>query len=72
MDSQYIEDIFSHHPPKELLTITLHENVRSITKHAAIWMNEKLPESPEKAIAIRHLQQAMMFANAAIAIYQEQ
>jgi hypothetical protein len=69
MDTQYIEDIFSHHPPKDESVVDLHASVRLDLKEIALRFNASLPDSPEKALAIRHLQQAMMFANAAIAIY---
>ncbi len=69
MDSQYIEDIFSHHPPKDQETVQKHEEVRVQIKLVAHDLNSLLPESPEKTLAIRHLQQAMMYANSAIAIH---
>lgn len=71
MDAQYIEDIFSHHPPKTEDAVKAHELVRADFKTTAHFINTLLPESPEKALSIRYLQVAMMFANAAIAIYQE-
>jgi hypothetical protein len=69
MDSQYIEDIFSHHPPKNNDVVMLHEQVRLDLKDIAHSFNRFLPESPEKTLAIRKLQEAMMYANSAIAIY---
>lgn len=69
MDSQYIEDIFSHHPPKTPEVADLHAFVRQELKVVAHAINDNLPESPEKTLAIRKLQEAMMYANSAIAIY---
>jgi hypothetical protein len=69
MDSQYIEDIFSHHPPKNDDVVKAHEDVRTWIRAAAQMINSSVPESPEKTLAVRKLQEAMMYANSAIAIY---
>ena len=71
MDTQYIEDMFSYHPPKHEKIALLHEQIRAELKTSAHVLNNSLSESPEKTLAIRHLQQAMMYANAAIAIYSD-
>ena len=64
-----IQSIFSYHPPTSAATRDLHEDVRSVIRGTAFALDEWLPDSPEKTLAIRHLQQAMMFANSAIAQY---
>lgn len=69
MDEDMIHDIFAHHPPKDEYVAQRHENVRNITKHAALWFFAHLPPSAERTLAIRKLQEAMMYANAAIAIH---
>lgn len=69
MDRDYINDIFTHHPPKDESVIEKHEEVRLLLKHAALSLDSIVPDSPEKTLAIRNLQQAMMYSNAAIGIY---
>lgn len=64
-----IEQIFSHHPPKDEATAQAHEMVRRETKLVAHMFMAELQDSPEKTLAIRALQQAMMFANSALAQY---
>lgn len=64
-----IERIFSHHPPRGEEVRASHAQVRLECKSVALIFDELLPESPEKTLAIRHLQMAMMFANSAIAQY---
>lgn len=62
-----IESIFSYHAPLNTATREAHENVRREVKTTAQMFAAELPDSPEKALAIRKLQEAMMYANSAIA-----
>jgi hypothetical protein len=64
-----IESIFSHHPPRSDEVATLHAEVRSEIRLVAHFFQAELPDSPEKTLAIRKLQEAMMYANSAIAQY---
>lgn len=64
-----LESIFSHHPPSDNSVAELHADVRLECKHLAYSFKEALPDSPEKTLAIRKLQEAMMYANSAIAQY---
>jgi hypothetical protein len=64
-----IESIFSYHAATNAAVLDLHQDVRDVIKSTAGALDEWLPDSPEKTLAIRHLQQAMMFANSAIAQY---
>lgn len=66
-----IESIFSHHPPKNDKVAALHDSVRREVKLTATMFKAELPDSPEKTLAIRKLQEAMMYANSAIAQYSE-
>lgn len=64
-----LESIFSHHAPKDDGTVHRHETVRNAIKSAAVGVMNTCPDSPEKTLAIRKLQEAMMYANSAIAQY---
>lgn len=71
MTEDDIQRIFTHHPPKDQYIAQKHQNVRSITLHAALWFYNNLPESAERTLAIRKLQEAMMYANSAIAQHSD-
>lgn len=64
-----IERMFSFHPADAHEKRAAHERVRSDMRQVAHNWNVELPESPEKTLAIRKLQEAMMYANSAIAQY---
>ena len=64
------EDIrrrFDYHPPLNERTREAHEDVREETKALAAEYEELLPEGRQKALAITKLEEAMFWANAAIA-----
>jgi hypothetical protein len=65
--SQDIKNRFNHHPPKDQATIQAHEDVREELRVTALLLDELLPDSREKSIAITKLEEALMWANAAIA-----
>lgn len=62
-----LENRFKHHPPKNPETIASHEAVREELRVTAILLDDMLPDSREKSIAITKLEEALMWANAAIA-----
>lgn len=43
------------------------DQVCTKAKHLASWINERVPDSREKSLAITKLEEAMFWANAAIA-----
>ncbi len=59
---------FSFHPATET-TAPLHEAVRATCLFAAKNIRERTPPSREQSLAFTALQEAMMWANAAIAIH---
>lgn len=62
-----LQNRFQYHPPKDEQTKQSHEIVRQIMFDAAKAVNELCPEGREKSLAITKLEEAMMWANAAIA-----
>lgn len=64
-----IDAIFTFHPPKNDEIASAHDNVRLVMRNAAHEIKRLTPESPEQTTAIRKLQEAMMHANAAIAVH---
>lgn len=67
MIEQALKDIFTYHPPvgdqKER-----YEQLRAKGLELAEMIQSHSPPSPEQTIAIRKVQEAIMYANAAIAI----
>jgi hypothetical protein len=60
-----IEKRFNHHPPTGNKADT-HTAIRAACKELALKLN-KLPNSRELSLAFTHLEETMMWANAAIA-----
>lgn len=66
-EAEDILDRFAHHPPKDKIIVAAHEQVRGNFSVLAAWVDELLPESPDKGRAIDALHLASMLTNAAIA-----
>lgn len=58
---------FNYHPANTPERQKAHENVREDLKHVAINLLALLPEGREKSLAFTKLEEAMFWANAAIA-----
>lgn len=57
---------FAYHAP-DRARAELHEDVRAGIYSLARWLNETLPTGREASLVITHLEEAMFWANAAIA-----
>jgi len=64
---EIIQDRFAYHPPSTDLVRETHERIRDEFGDIALFMNEMLPEGREAAIVQTKLEEAMFWANAAIA-----
>jgi hypothetical protein len=62
-----IDNVFTYHAPKGDQT-SRYETLRINAKGLAILIQTACPDSREKSLAFTHLQQAIMWANASIAI----
>lgn len=63
------EDIvrrFSHHAPDKGKVVR-HEHIRETFKELAHHLNLELPDGREKSLVMTHLEEALMWSNAAIA-----
>lgn len=70
MNAVQLAKIFSYHKPPDNL-IPIYNSIRDRAKEFALYINQMCPESREKSLAITSLQQTVMWANAAIAIYDK-
>lgn len=67
MDRDDINNRFAYHAPKDEVTKANHEWIRESCRELADGINSMIPEGREKSLAITHLEEVMMWANAAIA-----
>lgn len=67
MDIKDLENRFSFHPANTEEKRNEHTSVRQHCLDLALWINDKMPEGREKSLAITHLEEVMMWANAGIA-----
>ena len=67
MDSSGLENRFKYHPANTDERQKAHSAVRHSLGGVADWMNDRLPEGREKGLVMIHLEEAMFWANAAIA-----
>jgi len=66
MKHEEIENNYTYHSPKADQP-ERYERIRFKAKMLAAYINEKCPDSREKSLAMTNLEQAVMWANAAIA-----
>ena len=62
-----IENRFSYHAPKDQSTVQAHEAVRAALKTTAHFVAGQIPAGREASLALTKLEEAMFWANAAIA-----
>ena len=66
MSPEELKTRFTYHPPKEGQP-KKYEQLRGTAKHLATMFQELCPDSRELSLAITRLEEAVMWANAAIA-----
>ena len=58
---------FTYHPPKDTTQTERYEMIRQQGHEFALLIDSAAPESREKSLAITKIEEAVMWANAAIA-----
>lgn len=66
MEVRDLENRFTYHPPVNDQA-DKYNTIRNIALQFALVINQIAPKSREKSLAITHLQETVMWANAAIA-----
>ena len=66
MDAADLANRFTYHAPQNG-QVELYQKIRDAGHELAKLLNESCPESREKSLAVTHLEDAVMWANAAIA-----
>lgn len=66
MDEKDLDSRFTYHAPKGDQAIR-YEMIRDWARQFAADIDDKCPDSREKSLAITHLEEAVMWANASIA-----
>ncbi len=61
-----IDNNFIYHPPKPGQS-EIYQKIRAKAKEFAILINDECPDTRERSLAMTNLEQAVMWANAAIA-----
>lgn len=62
-----LENRFQHHPPSTEQVAMHHQDIRSLCLGLARELVEIVPSGREQSLAITHLEEVMMWANAGIA-----
>lgn len=65
---EVIADLFSWHPPQDEATVLKYEALRESAKHFAMMIWKSCPFGADRTAAIRKVREAVMTANAAIAL----
>ena len=66
MTEQHIENRFTYHPPRDGQP-QMYADIRDSAKELAYLLEAVCPEGREKSLAMTKLEEAVMWANAAIA-----
>lgn len=62
-----LENRFTYHPPRDAVDVELYQKIRLAGLQFALAIDESAKESRELSLAITHIEEAVMWANAAIA-----
>lgn len=69
MEAADLANRFTYHAPKDG-QVERYQQIRDAAHELATLINSQCPESREKSLAVTHLEDAVMWANAAIARHE--
>jgi hypothetical protein len=69
LETKQLQGIFTYHPIKDGQA-EKYKQIRLMALNMSLLINDLCPESREKSLSITKLQEAVMFANASIAIHE--
>jgi hypothetical protein len=72
VDVNDIQNRFEFHPATTEEKRNAHTSIRELCKQLALAINEKVPDGREKSTAVTKLEEAMMWANAALARHNKE
>lgn len=64
IDGADLDNRFMHHPPRDDRTVDAYTQIRGKGRQFADLINELVPDSREKSLAITKLEEVVMWANA--------
>lgn len=67
MDASDLQNRFAFHPAATAEKKNDHSSVRQHCLDLALFLNDSLPDGREKSLAVTHLEEVMLWSNAAIA-----
>lgn len=67
MDHEDLKNRFTFHPVMGVEQSKKYESIRAHALDYSLWLDETVPDSREKSLAITHLEEVVFWANAAIA-----
>lgn len=62
-----LKNRFTYHPPPDAARVAAHEEIRKQGLRMALYVDNAIPDSREKSLAITALEDAVMWANAGLA-----
>lgn len=63
-----LDNVFSYHPPADQATVERYERIRNAGHHLAQVIQEETPAGADQSAAQRKVREAVMTANAAVAL----
>lgn len=65
---EYLDEVFTHHPPKDEQTVQKYRAIRSAAREFAQVVVDNCPPCADRTVAIRKIRGAVFVANASIAL----